>query len=166
MGMGCYKSLVQWSKGEYLSANNTEDDLAIITTQNGFGYRIDDHANCAAGATPLAVSGSTVSGSGTIETRDDVDVFSFATQGGVVTFDVSGDATSQNLDILAEIKDAGGNTLASDNPDLLTHASVSASLPAGTYFLHVSGVGRGDYLADGYTDYGSLGQYTLSGIVP
>jgi len=166
MGVGCYKSLVQWSEGEYLSANNTQDDLAIITSQNGFGYRIDDHANSAAGATPFTVSGNALFGSGIIETRDDVDVFSFVTQGGVVTFAVTGDATSQNLDILAEIKDAGGNMLAADNPDLLTDASVSASLPAGTYFLHVSGVGHGDYLADGYTDYGSIGQYVIIGTLP
>ena len=39
MGVGYYQSLVQWSKGEYRSANNTEDDLAIISTRNGFGYR-------------------------------------------------------------------------------------------------------------------------------
>lgn len=95
-----------------------------------------------------------------------MDVFSFVTRGGVVTFAAAGDATSQNLDILAEIKDAGGNTLAAANPDLLTDASVSATLPAGTYFLYVSGVGRGDYLADGYTDYGSIGQYAISGSVP
>ena len=166
MGVGYYENLVQWAKGEYLSANNTEDELAIITTQNGFGYRVDDHANTAAGATPLTVIDQTVSGSGIIETRDDVDVFSFTTTGGTVAFDVLGDATSSNLDILAEIKDAGGSTIASANPDLLTTSSISTSLPAGTYSLHVSGVGRGDYMVDGYTDYGSLGQYTILGTVP
>ena len=165
MGVGYYKTLVQWSKGEYLSSNNSQDDLAIITTKNGFGYRVDQHADTAAGATALTVSGNAVSGSGIIETRSDVDVFSFATGGGTVTLNVSGDATSQNLDILAEIKDAGGNTLATGNPDLLTDASVSANLAAGTYFLHVSGVGRGDYLVDGYTDYGSIGQYAITGSV-
>jgi hypothetical protein len=166
MGFGCYKSIVQWSKGEYLSANNLQDDLSIITSQNGFSYRIDDHANSSATASTLVAAGTAVSGAGIIETRSDVDVFSFVTRGGVVTFAVAGDATSQNLDILAEIKDAGGNTLAAGNPDLLTDASVSATLPAGTYFLYVSGVGRGDYLADGYTDYGSIGQYAISGSVP
>jgi len=166
MGVGYYKLLVQWSKGEYLSANNTQDDLAIITSRNGFGYRVDQVANTAAGATPLAVSGTAVSGAGIIETRGDVDVFSFATHGGTVTIDVLGEATSQNLDVLAQIKDAGGNTLASNNPDTLTDASISVDLPAGTYFLHVSGVGRGDILVDGYTNYGSLGQYTIVGSVP
>ena len=166
MGVGYYKTLVQWSKGEYASANNTQDDLAIITTKNGFSYRIDQDSNTAAGATALTVSGTAVSGSGIIETRSDVDAFAFTTGGGAVTLSVTGDATSQNLDILAEIRDASGNLIAADNPDLLTDANVSANLAAGTYFLHVSGVGRGEYLADGYTDYGSIGQYVITGSVP
>jgi hypothetical protein len=166
MGVGYYQKLVQWSMGEYLSANNTQDDLAIITSQNGFGYRVDDHSNTSTGATPLTVSNQTCFGSGIIETRDDVDVFSFTTSGGTVTFDVLGDSISPNLDILAEIKDAGGNTVISSNPDMLTDASFSVTLTAGTYYIYVSGVGRGDYLVDGYTDYGSLGQYTISGYVP
>jgi hypothetical protein len=166
MGVGYYKTLVQWSKGDYASANNSQDDLAIITSQNGFSYRIDQHANTATGATALTVSGTAVSGAGIIETRGDVDVFAFTTTGGAVTLSVTGDATSQNLDILAEIRNASGNLLAAGNPDLLTDASVSANLAAGSYFLHVSGVGRGDYLVDGYTDYGSIGQYAITGSVP
>ena len=39
MGVGYYKNLSQWSKGEYTGANNLEDDLAIISSAtNGFGY--------------------------------------------------------------------------------------------------------------------------------
>ena len=41
MGVGYNRSLIQWSKGEYLAANNLENDLSIITGQNGFGYRPD-----------------------------------------------------------------------------------------------------------------------------
>lgn len=166
MGVGYYQLLVQWSRGEYLSANNKEDDLAIITTQNGFTYRGDQQPGTPAGAPALAVSGSSVSGSGILETGSDADTFAFTTTGGSVSLSALGDATSQNLDLLAEILDAAGNTIASSNPDTLTDATVSASLAAGTYFIRVSGVGRGDPLAGGYTDYGSLGQYSISGTVP
>lgn len=166
MGVGYYKMLVQWSKGEYLSADNSQDDVAIITSQNGFGYRADDHADTSAGASMLTVIDHAASARGIIGTRDDVDVFSFTTVGGGVTFAVSGDATSQNLDVLAEIKDASGQVLASSNPDLLNDSNVTVTLPAGTYYLNVSGVGRGDYLVDGYTDYGSIGQYAITGTVP
>ena len=46
MGVGYYQPLVQWSKGEYPGANNTEDDLAMIGG-HGFTYRTDDHGNTA-----------------------------------------------------------------------------------------------------------------------
>ena len=55
MGVGYYQGLVQWSKGEYPGANNTEDDLAIMTGY-GFTVRPDDHANTLAAATPLVVT--------------------------------------------------------------------------------------------------------------
>ena len=166
MGVGYYQLLVQWSRGEYLSANNKEDDLAIITTNNGFTYRADQQPGTPLGAPALAVSGTTVSGSGIIETGSDADTFGFTTNGGTVSLSVLGDATSQDLDVLAEILDAAGNVLAASNPDTLTDATVSAPLAAGTYYVRVSGVGRGDPLASGYTDYGSLGQYSISGTVP
>ncbi|WIA31341.1 hypothetical protein OEZ86_002242 [Tetradesmus obliquus] len=35
MGVGYYKPLTHWSKGEYAAANNKEDDLAIIASQVG-----------------------------------------------------------------------------------------------------------------------------------
>lgn len=41
-------------------------------------------------------------------------------------------------------------------------------MPAGTYFLEIDGVGAGNPLVSpptGYTDYGSLGRYTISGTV-
>jgi hypothetical protein len=166
MGVGYYQLLVQWSRGEYLSADNKEDDLAMITTNNGFGYRGDQQPGTPAGAPALVVSGTSVSGSGIIETGSDADTFAFTTTGGAVSLTALGDATSQNLDVFAEILDAAGNVLAASNPDTLTDATVSASLAAGTYFIRVSGVGRGDPLAGGYTDYGSLGQYSISGTVP
>lgn len=166
MGVGYYQSLVQWSRGEYQYANNQEDDLGLITSVNGFTYRIDQQPATPAGAPALAVSGTSVSGSGIIETRSDADTFAFTTTGGVVNLKALGDSTSQNLDVLLEVLDAGGNVLVAGNPDSLTDASISASLAAGTYFVRVSGVGRGAALADGYSDYASIGQYTISGTVP
>jgi len=166
MGVGYYKLLVQWSRGEYLSANNTENDLNKITTLNGFGYRVDAVPNTTAGAVALTGTTGARSASGILETTGDQDVFSFSTAGGACTFSALGDALSQNVDALLEILDGSGAVVASDNPDTLTDASVSATLAAGTYYLRVSGVGRGDVLADGYSNYASIGQYTISGNAP
>lgn len=166
MGVGYYKLLVQWSKGEYLSANNSEDDLQRITTLNGFGYRADQVGDTIGSATPLNGSSGVRSASGILETTGDRDVFSFSTAGGSCSFTALGDAPSQNVDVLLEILDAGGSVIASANPDTLTDATVSATLSAGNYFLRVSGTGRGDVLADGYSNYGSIGQYVISGNAP
>lgn len=162
MGVGYYVNLVQWSKGEYSGANNTEDDLAIITSQNGFGYRNDDHGNSTSSAT--TVSGS--SASGVIEIRSDVDVLAFSTTGGSGSISVTGAAPSSNLDILLQVYNGSGQLVASSNPaDQLT-ASVSVSLSSGTYYVHVSGVGKGDLLGTGYSDYASLGAYSVTTTLP
>jgi hypothetical protein len=167
MGVGYYQNLVQWSKGEYKDANQKQDDLAIITSQNGFGYRADDHGNTIASASALSVSGSSVSGGGIIERNTDLDVFSFTTGAGSISLNVSPAARGANLDILAELLDSNGNIIASSNPASLLSASISLNVAAGTYYLRIDGVGKGDPLTTGYTDYGSLGQYSISGtIVP
>jgi hypothetical protein len=87
MGVGYYKKLVQWSKGEYTNANNTEDDIQIIQN-NGVVILADDHGNNKGSATPFVsiTSGNTVtlSGYGLIESRADVDFFSFMNGGGDV----------------------------------------------------------------------------------
>ena len=167
MGVGYGRSLVQWSKGEYLAANNTENDLAIITGQNGFGYRQDDHPNSPGSASILDQEGFNVSGAGLIERQGDIDVFSFTvTTPGVVELLVEGSDASSNLDILAEIRDANGTLIASDNDPNLLSANPVVDLDPGTYYLSVSGTGKGDPLGIGYTDYGSLGVYTITGQTP
>lgn len=44
-------------------------------------------------------------------------------------------------------------------------ASINVNVNAGTYYLKIAGVGKGD-LATGYSDYGSLGQYQITGSYP
>ena len=54
MGMAYYKNLAQWSKGEYLAANNPEDDLQLISQH--VPYRPDDHGNNCSTATVVSYS--------------------------------------------------------------------------------------------------------------
>ena len=75
MGWANY-NLSQWSQGEYTDADNQEDDLAIITTQNGFGFRDDDHGSTTATATSVDIYQSSVA-DGIIEHPDDLDFFAF-----------------------------------------------------------------------------------------
>ncbi len=163
MGVGYGQNLVQWSKGEYTSANNTQDDLQIITTKNGFSYRTDDAGNTIATAKLLTISGNSFSGSGIIERNTDVDFYRFTTVTGALNLTVNPFSRGPNLDILAELYNSTGNLIASSNPTDLLSANIATNVTEGAYYLKIDGVGKGNPLTTGYTDYGSLGQYFISG---
>ncbi len=218
MGFG-YQTLSQWSDGGYFGASNSgQDDLSVITTQNGFGYRADDHQDDMEFATPLRITNSDqVSFSGIIERSDDIDYFTFEHGGGPLRLDIRPFEDRPNLDVWAGLYDEDGELIEqhlqvfdpsfpeSPSPQVpLPSVGLSESfdltLPAGIYFLKVDGVGsHAMYDADrdtvwdpaeipalppfgedpefgepwtedpaiGYSDYGSLGQYWITGtIVP
>lgn len=164
MGVGYYQPVTQWSKGEYPGANNTEDDVAKIGSA-GAPSRADDHANSLASATPLGGDPGAVSQAGIIENRTDVDLFGFTSGGGTAQFTVTPDPVSPNLDVSVKILDSTGSTIAQANPAESLPASLNVSLGQGQHYLQVEGVGNGD-LTSGYSDYGSLSNYTISGSYP
>lgn len=167
MGVGYSQNLTQWSKGEYTSANQLQNDLNIIVgNNNNVAYRTDDAGPAHTTAAELEIFGSgTVDDEGTISHYTDVDAFRFKTTGGALDLTISPVASGPNLDISAAIHDADGNQLLVSNPDLALNATLSLNLPAGEYTVRVEGVGRGDPLTTGYSDYGSLGQYTIAGTI-
>ena len=167
MGVGYSKSLTQWSKGEYFAPSNREDDLAIIVNNNNsVDYLRDDSTATYATADYLDILPNfSVSNEGIIETSVDVDAWRFQTGGGAVGITVSTVNAGPNLDVLAEIYTGDDVLVASNNPDVSLGATVTATLAAGDYTLRISGTGRGDRLTTGYSDYGSLGTYLLTGSV-
>jgi hypothetical protein len=169
MGVGYYQALVQWSRGQYSGANNTQDDYAVMQS-NGLPLRADDHGGTPATATALTgtASGglSQLGAQGIIERPGDVDVFSFAAGAGSSSFTVSTAARSANLDAAVTLRNAAGTVLANVNPADALNATFSVTLPAaGTYYLAITGTGKGDPLTTGYTNYGSLGQYAVAATV-
>jgi autotransporter-associated beta strand protein len=163
MGVGYSRSITQWSKGEYANANNTQDDLVVIQ-QNGLAYRGDDHGNTIAAARMLA--GGNVSTNGIVERNTDVDFFGFTVSGGAAEIIVTPWERGPNLHLSVSLFDSAG-TLITNREVVDTSAGVlpvtfTAALVGGTYFASVDGVGVGDPLTTGYTDYGSLGNYTLT----
>jgi PKD repeat protein len=161
MGVGYYKDVTQWSKGEYPYANNTQDDTAMIAGITG--YRVDEHGDSIVNATPL--TGTAIDAAGIIERRTDADLFGFTTGAGTISFNATTAALSPNLDIQFALYDGLGNLVTSANPTTLD-AALSATVAQGTYYLAVDGVGTGDALT-AYNDYGSLGQFRVTGsIVP
>ena len=165
MGVGYSRNLVQWSKGEYTLANNTEDDVAIIArASNQVGFIQGEVANV---LKALPVSGGTFAAEGLLRTADSVDTFQFSTSGGQLVATAGPSALNSDVDVKLELTNLSGATLAlSDLSDSLS-ASINRTLAAGTYKLSVRAAGSGvkpsgGYVT-GYSAYGSLGRYTLTG---
>jgi hypothetical protein len=164
MGVGYYKNITQWSKGEYQYANNKEDDLSIISgSNNGLGYRNDDYSNSTSGAAGLG-SGS-VSKSGLIERNSDIDFFSINSGSGTISLNVNTVSRFGDLDILVKLYNSSGAVIGTYDPSGL-NSSLSISVSQGTYYLSVQGTGSGDPFTNGYSNYGSLGTYSVSGSIP
>jgi MYXO-CTERM domain-containing protein len=156
--------LFQWSKGEYSSANNTEDDLAIISRKAP--YRPDDIPT----TKPLAVrSGSVVSSDdnrGQIASNTDTDTFTFEVgpAGGraTLTIDRIENVGGGYLDVDAELRSATGMVLAQSNDSVARTAKFDLNVPAGRYDLVVKGGAEGTP-SNGFSNYSSLGFYGISG---
>lgn len=170
MGVGYYRNISQWSRGEYNSANNLEDDLAMISSSTyGVGYRTDDVGNNTGSAANLSYDAngnvSSSQNKGIIERTTDVDFFTFNTAGGNITLNVNTVARHGDLDILVRLYNSSGAQIGSFNPAGL-NATVTANLGAGKYYISVDGTGAGNPATDGYSDYASLGSYFISGNIP
>ncbi len=168
MGASYGQHIVQWSKGEYPDANNQQDDLVRITQD--LPYRTDDYGNTT-GSPSIITAGSAraFTRNGIIERTSDVDMFRLTTnKAGAITLSAATISNYRDLDIRLRLLNSSGGVIQSNNPtggpgSNPWSASInSGSNPAGTYYIEVSGVGLGTGLT-GYTDYGSLGQYTLTG---
>ncbi|HEY9510751.1 MAG TPA: autotransporter-associated beta strand repeat-containing protein, partial [Verrucomicrobiae bacterium] len=167
MGVGYYEPLSQWSKGEYANANNLEDDLQVIQ-QNGLSYRADDHGNNIGNATPL--SGAVIHTNGVIEQNGDIDFFSFPTGSGAAQFTIAPFERGANLHLSISIYDASGtlitNREVADTSSGAQPVAINLPLSSGIYFLSVEGLGSGDPVTTGYSDYASLGQYSVTIALP
>jgi hypothetical protein len=153
MGSGYYTNMTTWDTGQYYQSNQSQDDWQIITNNNGFGFRADDHGGNASSFSSLVIEGtnssdsnlSDVSGFGVISQAADQDWFEFQTGSGVINLTVDSyvqetfvnngvgftrtvESTpvgdqGSNLDVLATIYDNNQNVIASSNPTLGLSAS-------------------------------------------
>ena len=174
MGSCYYSDIAQWSDGDYYGANNPgQDDVAILMQQ--LGPRPDEDANDFIDAT--ITGASTFEAQGVIGSRSDTDLVRFtAVSTGmceVVALPRNSTRLTSFLGSMASIKlglrllDAEGNVLDEDSPNDAITASVRAHVTPGTYFVEVRGTGQDeDDNVFGFSNYGSLGKYHLSGRTP
>ena len=167
MGVAYGQPVTQWSRGEYANASNREDDLRVITTSNtSVAYRVDDHGGTFAAASFLEIfDGGTVTNRGIIERNTDVDAFRFSTLGGQLNLTARPAGVAPNLAIRLELTDTADTLILASSPANTLRASFNTNLPPGEYVLRVRGAGRGANATSGFTTYGSLGFYQVTGTV-
>lgn len=179
MGVGYYKNITQWSRGDYPDANQFQDDIGIITNQLGSSQ---DVAGTQANPALLTVDGAgqfvatnrevdptnqIAENKGTIQVGES-DWFQFMTGTGPVSITATPawDAFTRstrrgaNLDIGLRLFDEQGNLVAESVDGYESSSSIDTSLAEGVYVVEVFGA------AGPYADnYGSQGHYYLNGQV-
>jgi hypothetical protein len=156
-------TLWQWSKGQYLNANQKQDDLALINRH--LPFREDDITL----ATPLQLQGTLIPAGlnwGQISAANDSDTFSFqlASGGGRVRLKIDRIeyARGSMLDVDATLRDAAGKTVARNNKAGMRYAEFDLTLAAGKYSLTLKGGAEGTP-SNGFSNYSSLGYYGITG---
>ncbi|MFB9075951.1 carbohydrate-binding protein [Flavobacterium procerum] len=171
MGAGYYRPVVQWSKGEYNNANNKQDDVAIIASAKfGVGFRGDDYGNTIASAATLDYnsSGQINQKNGIISNEADYDFFSFTTGGGNVSINANTVSRDGNLHLLIRLYNSAGAEMGTywNSDPFALNASMNVNLAAGKYYIGVDGTGAGNAGSGGYSAYGSIGSYSITGTIP
>ncbi len=165
MGNSYYKNLTGWNNGPTPSGcNATQDNLSIITTQNGFTYRTDDYGDEANNSTLVTITNKAFSKTGIITTPSDKDVFkfNFATKGKLhldaIPFSVGANLDGADLDIKLTLLNSKKKIIGTYDSTTLLNALIDTTLNAGIYYISLQGTGNINT-----TNYGSLGSYTISG---
>ena len=171
MGGPFNMNLTQWSRDTYPGANNPEDDLAIITGGvNGVSYSPDDTGNTIATSNrnlnaPKTTTLTTTYG--VIEQNTDSDYYRIYAGPGTLTVTVDPLTIGPNLDVQLQLYSASGTLLASAAPAATISATISTNITAGgSYYLRVFNSGLAAAAGNpGYTTYGSIGSYRVTGTV-
>jgi hypothetical protein len=166
MGNSYYKNLTGWNNGPTpTGCSALQDNLTIITNNNGFTYRDDDYSNDAAiNPASLVVANKSFSAKGIITTTTDKDVFQIdLPQNGILQLNALPYAVANNedgadLDIKITLLNAQMQTVNTYDNKTLLRATIDTTLQAGKYYIVLDGTGN-----DFTSDYGSLGSYTITG---
>lgn len=166
MGVGYSRDVVQWSKGEYANASQTQDDYAVISSF--IPFVADDHGNTLAAASVLP--DNALDAGGVIRGAGDLDLIKIGCGRGALSVTSKVSNQSPNLRMKLELLDADGIVLnsvtAAGTAGNMAPAALTYTITTkGFYYLRVSGVASGD-ANTGYTDYASAGRYGMTGTWP
>lgn len=158
MGVSYYKTVTQWTRGDYPLSNNTQDQVAIISSKIP---RIAPYHGGTA-STASVVAGASFSAGGIIASRTQKDWFKLTAGAGPLSVTGAVAAASPDLKLSLTLLDSSGVAVAQGVASGMA-ASLAATVSAGDYYLVVDGVGSTNDPLTGYTDYGSMGRYGLAG---
>jgi hypothetical protein len=163
MGNSYYRNMTTWNNGPMpTGCTDLQDNLTIITTQNGFGYRVDDYIEAMNGSTTTVTPNFSKSGIITTATDRDAFKFTLATNSTIhvtaIPYNLASDYVGANLDIKVELYNAAGTLIRSYDPPATMSVTIDTVLNNGTYYWKIDGAGNVNI-----GDYGSLGAYTFSG---
>ncbi|NOT49798.1 MAG: T9SS type A sorting domain-containing protein [Chitinophagaceae bacterium] len=165
MGVGYYQNLTVWHNGPNpYGCTNYQNELDILTTMNGFGYRNDDHAASFGSATVATFASNQFNVNGVVERNTDQDMIRF-TQPAVgrfllsaIPYNVGTGNSGSNLDLQVTLYNSSQTQLNVYNPGTLLSSVIDSTLNPGVYYLRIEG--RGNVYAP---NYASLGSYSLQG---
>jgi hypothetical protein len=160
MGAGYGKSVVQWSKGDYADANNSQDDLALIAQEAPYG----DPGIALTRETALELQPGDTAG-GIIPRDVDQAWYRIPMTDGAV--DIVGEVASPspNLKLRLALQDEAGVEVASTAVGSTMGARLRANVASGIHYLIVDGIGAGDPRVS-FDGYGSIGRFRISGTWP
>jgi hypothetical protein len=164
MGNSLNSNFSNWNDGPTpYGCTITQDNLTTITTQNGFGYRVDDYNETLNGST-YAFAANSFNANGIITTNTDKDAFKFTLNSNsnfhiaATPFNVGAASSGADLDIVIELYSSPTTLIRTYNPMATLGATVDTVLNAGTYYIKIMGGGNSNI-----GSYGSLGSYTITG---
>ncbi len=149
------RTYVQWSKGEYASSTNTEDDLAVIASNAGM---VADTSTSTLTAVQIGSTGLTqTTADEIIASGTDVDFHAVDVTNGYLKA-LFTRSLSANLYARIALLNGSGTELANAGVFSGTSATLfSGSVPNGRYYLKTEPVA--DTSSPGFTTYGSLGYF-------
>ena len=164
MGNSYYRNMSGWNNGPTpYGCSNVQDNISIIVSQNGFGFRPDDFSDDL-NDKPAILKTASLNIKGLINTSSDKDAFTFSLSQNsnfhleANPFSVKTNNEGADLDIQLSLYDSAKNLISTYNPANTMSASIDTLLNAGEYYLIINGTGNNNA-----TDYSSLGSYTITG---
>jgi hypothetical protein len=163
MGVTYYKSIIQWSKGEYALASTKTDDINAIASVVRTGTIATGFVSSDNISSPIVLDG-TLSVSDVISNNTNSRYFVInPIASGSLQIDVKIPVYGA-LNAAVELRDATGLTvLAKANLANSLSTQLTAKVTPGRYVVKVYGEGEGNPLNTGYSSYGSIGSFVISG---